>query len=134
PVPAPLLTPALPEPPPVRAPVLEPVLQPAPVPPPAAVPPPAGAEPVAAPTAELVSLALLLSVVADKTGYPVDMLDGGMDLESDLGIDSIKKVEIFAAVRQRTEGLPPTDSPQMAQLFQARTLDEVLRRVSDDPA
>ena len=76
------------------------------------------------------SLALLLSVVADKTGYPVDMLNGGMDLETDLGIDSIKKVEIFAAVRQRAEGLPSTDSPQMAQLFEARTLDEIMRRAS----
>jgi hypothetical protein len=83
---------------------------------------------------EPVSLALLLSVVADKTGYPVDMLNGGMDLETDLGIDSIKKVEIFAAVRQRAEGLPPTDSPQMAQLFEARTLDEVMRRAIDDSA
>ena len=125
PQPAPLVRPAAAEPPRVQAPVLEPVPPPQqylPAPPPA----------VAAPTAEPVSLALLLSVVADKTGYPVDMLNGGMDLESDLGIDSIKKVEIFAAVRQRTEGLPATDSPQMAQVFQARTLDEILRRVTDD--
>jgi acyl transferase domain-containing protein/NADP-dependent 3-hydroxy acid dehydrogenase YdfG len=93
------------------------------------IPGPPPAEPAA--TTEPVSLALLLSVVADKTGYPVDMLNGGMDLETDLGIDSIKKVEIFAAVRQRAEGLPPTDSPQMAQLFQARTLDEVMRRATD---
>ena len=80
------------------------------------------------------SLALLLSVVADKTGYPVDMLNGGMDLETDLGIDSIKKVEIFAAARQRAEGLPSTDSPQMAQIFEARTLDEVMRRATDNGA
>ncbi len=60
------------------------------------------------------------------------MLNGGMDLETDLGIDSIKKVEIFAAVRERAEGLPPTDSPRMAQLFEARTLDEVMRRATDD--
>jgi acyl transferase domain-containing protein/NADP-dependent 3-hydroxy acid dehydrogenase YdfG len=86
------------------------------------------AEPAAA--TEPVSLALLLSVVADKTGYPVDMLNGAMDLETDLGIDSIKKVEIFAAVRQRAEDLPATDSPQMAQLFEARTLDEVIRRAT----
>ncbi len=77
------------------------------------------------------SLALLLSVVADKTGYPVDMLNGAMDLETDLGIDSIKKVEIFAAVRERAENLPATDSPQMAQLFEARTLDEVIRRATN---
>jgi acyl transferase domain-containing protein/NADP-dependent 3-hydroxy acid dehydrogenase YdfG len=86
-------------------------------------PPPAGT--IA--TTEPVSLALLLSVVADKTGYPVNMLNGGMDLETDLGIDSIKKVEIFAAVRERAEGLPPTDSPEMELLFQARSLDEVMR-------
>jgi len=60
------------------------------------------------------------------------MLNGGMDLETDLGIYSIKKVEIFAAARQRTEGLPPTDSPQMAALFEARTLDEVIRSLAAD--
>lgn len=96
------------------------------------LPAPPPADPAA--TTEPVSLALLLSIVADKTGYPVDMLNGGMDLETDLGIDSIKKVEIFAAVRQRAEGLPPTDSPQMTQLFQARTLDEVMRNASDNSA
>ncbi len=39
----------------------------------------------------------LLKVVADKTGYPVDMLNLSMDMEADLGIDSIKRVEILAA-------------------------------------
>jgi NADP-dependent 3-hydroxy acid dehydrogenase YdfG len=62
------------------------------------------------------------------------MLNGAMDLETDLGIDSIKKVEIFAAVRERAEDLPATDSPQMAQLFEARTLDEVMRRATDGSA
>ena len=92
-----------------------------PAPQPQAVPPPVRtAGPATAPSraaatgsaaaTEPVSLALLLSVVADKTGYPVDMLNGAMDLETDLGIDSIKKVEIFAAVRQRAEDLPATDS------------------------
>ena len=92
------------------------------------------APPESAAATEPVSLALLLSVVADKTGYPVDMLNGAMDLETDLGIDSIKKVEIFAAVRERAEDLPATDSPQMAQLFEARTLDEVMRRATDGSA
>ena len=80
------------------------------------------------------SLALLLAVVADKTGYPVDMLNGGMDLETDLGIDSIKRVEIFAAVRERAHGLPATDSAPMAELFRARTLDEVMRGVTAEAA
>ncbi|MDW4911697.1 phosphopantetheine-binding protein, partial [Streptomyces sp. ADMS] len=37
----------------------------------------------------------LLAVVAAKTGYPAEMLDLGMDVEADLGIDSIKRVEIM---------------------------------------
>jgi acyl transferase domain-containing protein len=129
-----------PQPLPRQAPALVPAPEASAVPPPVPEPPvphqhlPAPSPAESAVATEPVSLALLLSVVADKTGYPVDMLNGGMDLETDLGIDSIKKVEIFAAVRQRAEGLPPTDSPQMAQLFEARTLDEVMRRAIDDSA
>ncbi len=41
----------------------------------------------------------LLEVVSDKTGYPIDMLDMDMDLEADLGIDSIKQIQIFAAMQ-----------------------------------
>ncbi|MFQ6396619.1 SDR family NAD(P)-dependent oxidoreductase [Nocardia sp. KC 131] len=64
----------------------------------------------------------LLSVVAEKTGYPVDVLDVGMELESDLGIDSIKRVEILSAVRQRFPGVREVDA---ATLGAARTLAEV---------
>ena len=42
----------------------------------------------------------LLGVIASKTGYPIDMLGATMDLESDLGIDSIKRVEIFAELNE----------------------------------
>ena len=41
----------------------------------------------------------MMATVADKTGYPAAMLELTMDLEGDLGIDSIKRVEILAAVR-----------------------------------
>jgi acyl transferase domain-containing protein/NADP-dependent 3-hydroxy acid dehydrogenase YdfG len=97
-------------------------------PPPAIVPMPEPPRPpVMVAPAPTLDLALLRDVVADKTGYPVDMLDGAMDLEADLGIDSIKKVEIFSTVRQRVPGMPSADSPQMAQLFQLRTLDQIVR-------
>ena len=43
----------------------------------------------------------LLSVVADRTGYPAEILNLDMALEADLGIDSIKRVEILSAVRDR---------------------------------
>src|SRR5439155_1282829 len=57
--------------------------------------------------------ALMLQIVADKTGYPVDMLNLGMDLEGDLGIDSIKRVEILAAVDVRSPGLTTLDRSHM---------------------
>ncbi|MBY0525167.1 MAG: acyltransferase domain-containing protein, partial [Gemmataceae bacterium] len=44
---------------------------------------------------------LLLDVVAQKTGYPVEMLELDMELDADLGIDSIKRVEIFSALQER---------------------------------
>lgn len=44
----------------------------------------------------------LLQIVSDRTGYPADMLGMDLDLEADLGIDSIKRVEIFGALRQIT--------------------------------
>ena len=41
----------------------------------------------------------VLEVVSEKTGYPQDMLDLGLDLEADLGIDTVKQAELFAAIR-----------------------------------
>ncbi len=42
----------------------------------------------------------LISIVADRTGYPPEMLDPTLDLEADLGIDSIKRVEILNSFRK----------------------------------
>lgn len=44
---------------------------------------------------------LVLTIVSDKTGYPTDMLDTDMELESDLGIDSIKRVEILTEIHEQ---------------------------------
>jgi acyl carrier protein len=41
----------------------------------------------------------LLEIVSDRTGYPADMLDLNSDLEADLGIDSIKRIEILGGLR-----------------------------------
>ncbi|WP_437690368.1 SDR family NAD(P)-dependent oxidoreductase [Sorangium sp. So ce176] len=69
---------------------------------------------------------LVLEVVADKTGYPVSMLGLEMELESDLGIDSIKRVEILSSVRDRTPGLSEVDASALAQL---RTLGQVVEHL-----
>ncbi|SFU76105.1 Phosphopantetheine attachment site, partial [Clostridium sp. DSM 8431] len=39
-------------------------------------------------------------IIAEKTGYPEEMLESDLDLEADLGIDSVKQGEIFAVVRE----------------------------------
>jgi NADP-dependent 3-hydroxy acid dehydrogenase YdfG len=67
---------------------------------------------------------LMLSIVAEKTGYPVEMIELTQDLESDLGIDSIKRVEILAAVRDREPNLPSVDPGRMARM---RTLGEIVK-------
>jgi len=40
---------------------------------------------------------ILVDLVSERTGYPTEMLGLGQDLEADLGIDSIKRVEIVGA-------------------------------------
>ena len=68
----------------------------------AAPPAPAsrGADPVTA---------KVLEIVAEKTGYPQDMLDMDLDLEADLGVDTVKQAETFAAVRE-TFDIPRQDT------------------------
>ena len=48
--------------------------------------------------------AILLAVISEKTGYPIDTLGITMDLDADLGVDSIKRVEIMAALEGRVIG------------------------------
>ncbi len=58
-------------------------------------------------------LAVLLAVIAAKTGYDLDELDPTFALEADLGIDTVKQAEIFGEVRDRFS-LPRDDSFRLA--------------------
>ncbi len=53
--------------------------------------------------------AAVLAVVAAQTGYPTDMLDLDLDLEADLGIDTVKQAETFAAIRAQYD-IPRDDN------------------------
>jgi NAD(P)-dependent dehydrogenase (short-subunit alcohol dehydrogenase family)/acyl carrier protein len=86
---------------------------------------PAGSAPAA--SADDVRSALL-SIVAEKTGYPTDMLDPSMDVEADLGIDSIKRVEIMGGLRER---FPDAQEASPEQLAELRTLDDIVRFVTE---
>jgi acyl transferase domain-containing protein len=66
---------------------------------------------------------IMMEVVADKTGYPVDMLELSMDMEADLGIDSIKRVEILGAVQDEIADLPELNAEDLAE---QRTLGDIV--------
>ena len=62
----------------------------------------------------------VLEIVAKQTGYPPDMLELELDLEADLGIDTVKQAEMFAAIRaaydiERDENLALRDYPTLAR-------------------
>jgi acyl carrier protein len=65
----------------------------------------------------------MLRIVGDKTGYPVEMLELGMDMEADLGIDSIKRVEILGAMRDEFPTLPQFSPEELGEL---RTLQQIV--------
>ncbi len=59
---------------------------------------------------------IILDMVSAKTGYPKDMLELDLDMEADLGIDTVKQAELFAGIREhygipRREGLALKDYP-----------------------
>src|SRR6202008_2772416 len=64
----------------------------------------------------------VLSLVSEKTGYPPDMLDLDLDLEADLGVDTVKQAEMFAAIREiynipRDENRKLRDYPTLAHVI-----------------
>ena len=99
---------------------------------PSAVMQPAVATPTPAPAAvtSSVSAAMiektLLTVIAEKTGYPSEMLELGMDMEADLGIDSIKRVEIFGAM---TAAHPEIQGINPQELAELRTLQQIVQYI-----
>jgi len=65
----------------------------------------------------------LLKVVSRLTGYPEDMIGLDMDIEADLGIDSIKRVEILSTLEETLGGLPPISPEIMGTM---KTLGQII--------
>ena len=68
----------------------------------------------------------LLRIVAERTGYPEDMLDLDLNLEADLGIDSIKRVEILTRL---TEVLFPDGHEGSFEEIEEINLSKTLREI-----
>jgi len=98
----------------------------------AAPPAPAAAGPAQPATSAARPLTdVLLEIAGDRTGYPPEMLGLDANLEADLGIDSIKRVEIIAAFRRAvlpSMGEPPASF--MERVTAAKTLRQIVAEVS----
>ncbi|MFP4040675.1 MAG: SDR family NAD(P)-dependent oxidoreductase, partial [Desulfosudaceae bacterium] len=64
----------------------------------------------------------MLDIVSRVTGYPVEMLTLEMDIENDLGIDSIKRVEILSVFEEEYPDIPTAEPEDLAE---TRTLGEI---------
>lgn len=106
-------------------PVPEALPAPAPIPEPVSPANPAPAPAVPAPSGPNLQ-ALLLQVVSERTGYPAEMLDLDQDMEADLGIDSIKRVEIFGALRELGGGAALGGDGDMEAVGKLKTLRQII--------
>ncbi len=70
---------------------------------------------------------VLLSTISEKTGYPTEMLELDMSLDADLGIDSIKRVEIMSSLQ---EALPDAPSIEAQHLGTLQTLRQIVEHLS----
>ncbi|MFI1707221.1 SDR family oxidoreductase [Streptomyces griseoruber] len=111
----------------------------------AAVPTPAPApvpEPAPAPAGDTDVQQVVLEIISERTGYPVDMIEPDLDLEADLSIDSIKRAEIAGELAKRlgaggAADLASLDDAELEELAKARTAAAVtdwLRSRLDGPA
>ena len=98
---------------------------PAPIAPPAATAATAQASPADV-------LSLLLNIVSERTGYPQEMLEVEANIEADLGIDSIKRIEILTAFQQMHAGAQRgAYQAAMEKLAAVKTLRETASLLAD---
>ena len=87
----------------------------------------------------------VVKMVGEKTGYPEDMLDIDLDMEADLGIDTVKQAELFAAMREhygiaQQEGIQLKDYPTIRHCInfalsnaRGKTAEQAAPAVSEQP-
>src|SRR2546422_4809596 len=71
------------------------------------------------------------TTLSGTTGYPADMLEPAMQLDADLGIDSIKRVEILSALQER---LPEAPVVKPEHLGTFRTLGQIVEFLAETAA
>jgi 3-oxoacyl-(acyl-carrier-protein) synthase/NAD(P)-dependent dehydrogenase (short-subunit alcohol dehydrogenase family)/acyl carrier protein len=66
-------------------------------------------------------VAVVQQIIAEQTGYTADMLDTALDLEADLGIDTVKQVETFGRISRHFSLAVPED----LRLAELNTIDKL---------
>ena len=74
-------------------------------------------------------LARLVEIVAARTGYPTDMLDPDLDVEADLSIDSIKRMEILAELADEIGLSDDGNLDQLEDLVEDLAKNKTLRSI-----
>jgi acyl transferase domain-containing protein len=69
----------------------------------------------------------VVTLVSQQTGYPPELLDLDLDLEADLGVDTVKQAEVFAAVRTRFD----IDRDDSLKLRDFPTLNHIIGWIRD---
>lgn len=70
--------------------------------------------------------AQLLDLVSKRTGYPPEMLDLDLNMEADLGIDSIKRVEILGGLVSSDSNGWSNGQVEMEKLTSFKRLREII--------
>jgi acyl transferase domain-containing protein/NAD(P)H-dependent flavin oxidoreductase YrpB (nitropropane dioxygenase family)/NAD(P)-dependent dehydrogenase (short-subunit alcohol dehydrogenase family) len=71
----------------------------------------------------------LIELVSERTGYPVDMLNIDLDLEADLSVDSIKRIEILGVLAEKLGISESSESERdllIEELAVMKTLSEMI--------
>jgi len=67
------------------------------------------------------ALSTIKSIISELTGYSPDMLEEDLDLEADLGIDTVKQVEIFGRISAQFN----RDLPENLKLSEYNTISKI---------
>ncbi|NHJ84295.1 MAG: acyltransferase domain-containing protein [Asgard group archaeon] len=76
-------------------------------------------------TADTQIVKVIVDLISEKTGYPVDMIEPNMRLEEDLGIDTVKQAELFGLLRNKYN-LPREEGVRIQDYYSVNKIAEYL--------
>jgi len=75
---------------------------------------------------------VLVALISDRTGFDPGVIGADMDLESELGVDSIKRVEILSMLRERL-GIERREGVDLSRLRTVREIVSALQESEGEP-